>query len=180
MSQKNYKILIIGVLLSSPEHIRGLAKKLDTNQTTISRKIYELYDENVVDFQVEGKNKRFFLKKTVEAGLYAYIYEKYKLMNLLKQYPKLRRIIQKIQSNQSLKMAILFGSYAKGNAHKDSDIDVYIDNKELKDEIHLIDSRLSVKTGEYDKNNLLIKEIEKNHVIIKGVEAFYDKYEYFT
>ena len=42
-----------------------------------------------------------------------------------------------------------------------------------------INSRLSIKIGKYNKDNLLIKEIEKNHVIIKGVEIFYEKYKIF-
>jgi hypothetical protein len=39
----------------------------------------------------------------------------------------------------------------------------------------LLNSRMSVKIGEYDRSNPLIKEIEKKHVIIKGVEPFYEK-----
>ncbi len=63
MSQKNYKIMIIFSLLIKENHIRGLAKEIGTNQTTISRKINELFEENVVDSKIEGKNKVFFLKK---------------------------------------------------------------------------------------------------------------------
>ena len=39
----------------------------------------------------------------------------------------------------------------------------------------MLDARVSVKLGKYDSNNILIKEIEKNHVIIKGVEEYYQK-----
>ena len=40
-----------------------------------------------------------------------------------------------------------------------------------------IDSRLSVKIGRYDKESLLIKEIQKSHIVIKGVEEYYEKTE---
>jgi len=33
--------------------------------------------------------------------------------------------------------------------------------------------------GRYDKENLLIKEIESNHIIIKGIEKFYKKNRFF-
>ena len=60
-------------------------------------------------------------------------------------------------------------------------MDIYIDtkNSRLKDDIELIDSKISVKIGDYNKDSLLIKEIEKNHVIIKGVEIYYEKNKFF-
>ena len=74
-------------------------------------------------------------------------------------------------------MAAIFGSYAKGTAKKDSDIDLYVEteDKTLKRRLELLDSRLSVKTGEFDANHLLIKEIIKDHVIVKGVERYIEK-----
>ncbi len=78
-------------------------------------------------------------------------------------------------------MAIIFGSYAKELAHKDSDIDIYLEteNRKIKKDIENLNSKLSVKIGKYDKNNLLIKEIKKDHIIIKGVEKYYEKNELF-
>jgi len=78
-------------------------------------------------------------------------------------------------------LAIIFGSYAKGLAHKDSDIDVYIEttNLQLKKDIEQLNTKLSVKIGKYNSTNILIQEIEKNHVIIKGVEQYYEKNKFF-
>lgn len=182
MSQNNYKLLIAQSLLRNENHIRGLAKDLSTNQTTISRKIMELYQENIVDYKQEGKNKVFFLKKTIEAKQYACIVELYKLFDALKKYPQLRIIFEKIRQNNKITLAILFGSYAKGIAAKESDIDIYIDtrNARIKKEVELINSRLSVKIGIYNSQNILIREIKKNHIIIKGVEDYYEKNQFFT
>src|SRR4030042_4978268 len=177
MEQKDYKLEIVNELLNNENHIRGIAKKLNTNHMIIVRKIKKLAKENVVDYKEEGKNKTYFLKKTVEAKNYVFSAENYKLNKLLKKYPALRRIVEKIQKNKKIKLAILFGSYAKGIAKHESDIDIYIDtaDKKIKEEISLIYLRLSIKIGKYNKSNLLIKEIEKNHVIIKGVEQYYEK-----
>ncbi len=181
MEQEDYKLEIIGELLKEENHIRGIAKKLNINHMTILRKIKELEKENVLDYKEEGKNKKYFLKNTVEAKNYIFISENYKLNQILERYPHLREIIEKIQKDSRIKLAVLFGSYAKGIAKDKSDIDVYIETKSfsLKKELSLLNSRLSIKIGEYDKESLLIKEINKNHVVIKGVELFYEKNKLF-
>ena len=60
MEHKNYRLDIINELLNEENHARELAKILDTNHTTILRKINELFKENVVDFKIKGKNKVYF------------------------------------------------------------------------------------------------------------------------
>lgn len=181
MSQNNYTIKVLEALLKAENHIRGLAKLLNTNQTTIARKVHELYKNNIVDFKLEGKNKVVFIKKSLEAKQYAYQVETQKLLETLKKYPSLRRIIELIKKNEKISLAILFGSYAKGLAKAGSDIDIYLDSSDdkLKEEVELIDSKISVKIGKYSKDSLLIKEIENSHIIIKGIERYYEKNKFF-
>jgi hypothetical protein len=50
----------------------------------------------------------------------------------------------------------------------------------LKQELEQLNSMLSVKIGEFDRSNPLIKEIEKNHIIIRGAENYYEKIEFFN
>jgi predicted nucleotidyltransferase len=181
MEQKNYKLEIVLELLKNENHIRGIAKNLNINHMNIVRKIKELSKENAVDYIQRGKNKVYFLKKTAEAKAFVIMAESYKLTRALQKYHSLRRAIENIQKNKEIKLAVLFGSYAKGIAKPDSDIDVYIDtaSNKLKQEIEKIDTKLSVKIGKYDKSSLLIKEIDKNHVIIKGIEEYYEKNGFF-
>ena len=181
MSQNNYNIRIVQSLLKSENHIRGLAKALNTNQTTIARKVHDLAKENVADFKQEGRNKIVFLKKTLEAKQYVFSVEAERLIETLKMYPHLRRIIEAIKENNKISLVVLFGSYAKGTVTKNSDIDIYIEttDKRIKEDVELINSKISVKIGRYDKNSLLIKEIEKDHVIIKGIESYYEKNKFF-
>lgn len=181
MERKDYKLEIVNSLLGNERHVRGLAKELKTNHMLVFRKLKELYSENVVDYREEGKNKIYFLKNSSETKNYIFISENYKLNQLLKRFPDLRKIIEKIQDDNRIKLAVLFGSYAKSLVRKGSDIDVYVDtNKnEIKKDLELIDSRLNVKIGKYNKDNLLIKEIEKYHIIIKGVEKFYERNKFF-
>ena len=181
MEQKDYKMEIILELLRGEGHVRGIAKALETNHMTISRKMKELSKQNVVDYQEKGKNKSYFLKKTIETLACIFMAENYKLLRFLEKYPSLRGIIEKIQKNSKIKLSLLFGSYAKELAKQESDIDIYLGgDKKLKQEIESLDSRLSVKIGEFSTDSLLIKEIIKNHVIIKGVEDYYEKIRFFS
>jgi predicted nucleotidyltransferase len=79
-------------------------------------------------------------------------------------------------------LALLFGSYAKGLEKDDSDSDLYIEtkSKKTKEELESSDTRLSIKIGDYNQQSSLAKEIEKNHVIIKGVERYYEKTGFFN
>ncbi len=182
MSQNDYNRQIVESLLKEENHVRGLARALSTNQTTVARKLKELYRQNVVDYKTEGKNKVFHVKKTLEAKQYAYLVEINKQQEALHKYPKLRILFEHIRKNNKITLVILFGSYAKGTAHKDSDIDVYLDTKDkrLKEEVELLDTKLSVVIGPYNPNSPLIKEIEKNHIILKGMENYYEKARFFA
>ncbi|VVB60388.1 Nucleotidyltransferase domain protein [uncultured archaeon] len=172
---------IMSSLMKGQLHARALAKKLGTNHMTIARKLKELVTENVLDFRTEGKNKVYFTKKSIEARSFAIMSEMHKLNKTLEKYPELRGVVEAVQKNPRIELAVLFGSYAKGRVREDSDIDVFIEtkNRKMKQEIELLNTRLSVKIGGYDRENLLIKEIEKNHVIIKGAEPYYERNRFF-
>lgn len=178
---KNITNEIILALLSGELHVRALANRLDTNHVTIINKLKELINENVLDFKQKGKNKVYFLKNNIEARNYIFIAEAYKLNKIVKMYPIIRRIIETIQKNKKIKLAILFGSYAKGMANANSDIDIFVVTKDrrIRQELELLNTRLSVKIGSYNRNNPVVKEIERNHVIIKGTELFYEKSKFF-
>jgi len=182
MEQKDYGLEVVRVLLRGEGHIRSVAVQLGINHMMIVRKMHGLLKKNVVDFKQEGKNKVFYLKKTVEARMYVLMAEEYGLFMLLKKYPLLRKIADNIQSNKKIKLAVLFGSYAKGLVKKGSDIDLFVETKDLnlKKELQMLNSKLSVKIGKLDKGNLLVDEIKKNHVIIKGFEYYYERTTLFS
>ena len=179
--EQNVSIQIVARLLRGDSHPRKLAQDLGLSHTTVLRKLRGLLDGNIVDFRVEGKNKTYFLKKTLEARVHVYVAEWCALGNLIKESPHLRSIIRTIQEREDVPLAVIFGSYAKGTADRKSDIDLYIEteDRETKQELERYHSKLSVKIGLWDPENLLIQEIAKNHVIVKGVERFYEKTGFF-
>ena len=180
-NKNNLELEIILVLLKNRAYLREIARTLNESHSTILRKINELLKENVLDYKKEGKNKIFFIKNNLKAKNYVYSAEIHKLNKLLKKHPELSIIFEDIKKNFQKEMIVLFGSYAKGNQKQDSDIDIYLEtnNNKLKDKIKEINSKLSIKIGKFDTKSLLIKEIIKNHIIIRGLEDFYERIDFF-
>lgn len=172
---------IILLLLKGENHLRGIAKQLNESHSTILRKLDRLVKENVLDYKKEGRNKIFFIRKNLQAKNYVFNAERYKLIKLLKIYPELNIIIDELLKKSKENLILLFGSYAKFLAKEDSDIDVYVEtrNKKVKEELESVHSKVKVKIGDLDLDSQLIKEIIKNHLIVKGVEEFYEKTKFF-
>ena len=180
MEQKLYNYEIILNLLKSSNHLRQIAKDMDINHMTIKRALGVLIKENVLDVKKQGKNNIYSIKKTLEAKNFALMAEIYKLNNLIKAHPELKQSLKSL-NNIPINLIVIFGSYAKGQETKNSDIDIYIETarSKIKKEASKINSKFSVKIGEYNRENLLIKEIEKSHIIVKGVGIFYEKNKFF-
>ena len=180
-NKNNLDLEIILVLLKNKAYLREIARTLQESHSTILRKINELVKENILDYKKEGKNKVFFIKNNLKAKNYVYSAEIHKLNNLLKKHPELSIILEDIKKDFSKGMVILFGSYAKGIPKKDSDIDIYLETNDnnTKNKVKEINSKLGVKIGKFDAKYLLIKEIIKNHIIIRGLEDFYERVEFF-
>ncbi|MBN1376956.1 nucleotidyltransferase domain-containing protein [Candidatus Woesearchaeota archaeon] len=176
----NITFEIILVLIREKKHIRGIAKNIGTSHNTVLRQLNQLEKEGIVDYKKEGRNKIFFLKKNLKSRKLVYMAEQYKQLKLYNKYPKLEVIFNEI-INKAKGIIILFGSYAKFRAKEQSDIDIYIETKDkkIKEGIESINSKISVKIGEFDTESLLIKEIINNHVIIEGVNKFYEKVRFF-
>lgn len=180
-NRNNLELGIVLILLRGNTHLRGISRLLAKPHSTILRSLNILVNDNIIDFKREGRNKVFYLKNNLQTRNYVFNAERYKLIKTIKQYPELGVIISEILKKCGERLIVIFGSYAKGTAKRDSDIDIYVDtkNRKTKEEIKSINSRIMVKIGNFDLDSLLIKEIIKNHIIIKGVEEFYEKIKLF-
>ncbi|RLE47728.1 hypothetical protein DRJ25_01645 [Candidatus Woesearchaeota archaeon] len=176
----NYAYEIILLLLKQEMHQRELAKKLRTSLTRVQSILKELRDLNAIDYKESGRNHIYFIKRNLVSRSLILNAENYKLIRLLRKHKEMEPIFTKIIKECKKEMIILFGSYAKGNETKDSDIDIYISttNPELKKKIQKIYDSLSIKIGKFNPKDLLIKEIIKNHTIIKGGEEYYESIKF--
>jgi len=181
MKQEKINIKLFDELMKKPSHQRGLARKLDTNQTQIRRKLIELENSNIVDSSVEGKNTIYSIKDSIESKIYQRIIENKKLLLFLEK-SKIRKIFKGIQKYlregviKKDRAIVLFGSYVKDEEIKNSDIDIYINSGSEKEKnlIKELSDRIELKSGKFDKNQPLEKEIIKNHVILNNIEGFLD------
>ncbi len=172
---------IILVLLRGKAHLREIARKLNEPHSTVLRRLNELVRENVLDYGLEGRNRVFFIKNNLQARSYVYSAERHKLLELVRRYPTVGIILEDLTRKIPEGMIVVFGSYAKFSAKPDSDLDIYIGTevRKLKYRAEDVNSRIRAKVGRFDTGSLLIKEIMKNHVIVRGVEEFYEKSGFF-
>jgi len=180
-NRNNLDSEIILLLLKGGNHLRGIARQLNESHATVMRRLDMLVEENVLDYRREGRNKVFFIKRNLQAKNYVFNAERYKLIKLIDEYPELGVIIEDMLKKTKERIVVLFGSYAKFTAKKDSDIDVYVEtrSREAKEDIESAHSRLRVKIGDFDLGSELIKEIIKDHIILRGMEEFYEKTRFF-
>jgi len=179
VQKQDIELEVILILLKGKAHLREISRLISVPHATLMRKLNQLVEDNILDYSLEGRNKLFFLKTNLQSKNYIFNAERYKLIKLLNKYPKLSIIFDDILSKSNNSLIILFGSYANFSAGSKSDIDIYIDGtKKIKEELEEINSKISIKIGSFDKDSLLIKEIIKHHIILKGVEEFYEKISY--
>jgi len=177
----NYGSETLLLLLKKVMHGREIAKELKTSLTRVQAILTELRTINVLDYKIEGKNHIYFIKKNLISKSFIINAENYKLAKILSKHPELEPIFQDIIKKSKCNLILLFGSYAKSTEKKESDIDIYIEttNTKIKEEVQQIYDQISVKIGAFNPNDLLTKEIIKNHIIIKGAEDYYDKINFF-
>ena len=170
------------ILLRAPLHTRGIADALEKSHATVIRRLQEMVRDNVLDSTIEGKNKVYFLRKSLEGRNAAMTAEIYKQSRYVAEYPLLRGVIRTVLDLQEVHLALIFGSYAKGTAYDRSDIDLFIDSEDLtlKKRLEGQHSSLSVKIGAFHREHPLVREIIKDHIILKGVEAYFEKTSFFT
>lgn len=177
----NYVYEVLLILLKKEMHQREIAKELKTSLTRIQTILKELRDINAIDYKELGKNHTYFIKKNLISKSLILNAENYKLIKLLTKYNYLNPIFKEILQKIDDSMIILFGSFAKNLENKNSDIDIYIETSDhkIKELIQKIYPTLNVKIGGFNSKDILIKEIIKNHIIIRGAEKYYEKLEFF-
>jgi predicted nucleotidyltransferase len=173
--------LVLALLKYKKFHVRKASEILDLPVSSVLRIVDGLISENVLDFNFEGRNKVFWLKRTLKARNYIFMAENYKLVKLLKKHPKLSHVFSSVLSKVKGEMVVLFGSYAKGLEKSTSDLDIYVNTSrnEIKESIELVYSKINVKIGRFDLNNYLVAEIVEDHVILQGFEEFYERTGFF-
>ena len=162
-------------------HIREMAKIIKKSHVGLLPNLKKLEDEKILFSKQVGKSKVYSLNldnnQTKELILLS---EKKKTLEMLNKEFFIKKIYDKYTQSSLNGCLILFGSYASGTSTKESDIDLFHigeinDNEKriIKDlgetydkEIHLTIMSLKEFREQLRKQNILIKEIIKNHIIL--------------
>jgi|SRR3989344_1221672 len=157
---------------------RDIAKKHKLNQKTVSNILLKLEKENILKFETQGKNKYYFLNRfnpnISEIIKLIEINKKITFLNKHKRFIELFKELEK-RTNGTL---IIFGSYAKGSEHEDSDLDLFAlgNIQEVKDLEKMYNLKINIlKSKKIDKEETIFKEIINNHIILKGEDDFINK-----
>jgi len=162
MGQNN----ILNIFFENPTkdfHIRGIARELNMPKTTASYHIHNLLEKNIIVKQEEGVFPSFRADETSET------YRFHKKQEFLKKLVE-SGLIDYIEEQARPKCIVLFGSFAKAEYDKNSDIDLFVQAKNIKLDISKFERKLKHKINVLFEENLskLSKELLNN--IINGVK----------
>lgn len=186
------ELKIIDLLSRNPENgftINGIATALKQFYSFVNRVIGRMAEEGVLLINKVGKAHQCSLnlnsEKTRALIVLAEIEKKEEFYTANK---KLKIILEdfkiSLKETNSILVIVLFGSYAKGTAAAESDMDLLIIAKRkfpveraareiyAKYGIEISPMLLTEKEFKEQKNKEVLKEIIKNHCILSGAEKF--------
>ncbi len=159
-------------------YLREISKLSKIPLKTCQNTLTNLEKSKILKSKTEGKNKYFSLNiDNIKTKSYLQQAEIYRTDSFVEEYPQFRMFLKAIMITAPI---IVFGSFAKSTADKDSDLDILtISDKEPELPFHLLPFKphqmnMPEKTflKAIDKQESLIKEIEENHIILNN-HSFY-------
>ncbi|MBL7170018.1 MAG: nucleotidyltransferase domain-containing protein [Candidatus Aenigmarchaeota archaeon] len=181
------KIEILEKIYLSPGiHLREICRQVNLGIPSVKNHLDKLLKNRIIKKKKEGRNLKFFVN-----------FENRKVISYLseveaKRLENLPNVVGNSVFNllQSLEakpvITIIFGSYAKGDYTKESDLDVLLVfnrvEKEIEEKTKIVNSRYSVKISPvyltwkefqkkfFDSRDIFMREIKENKIIITGME----------
>ncbi len=152
-----------------------IARKKGLNQKSVSNCLKRLEKEHILKSRTEGKNRMYSLNLENREVVKNFIIaaEHLRTIGFYEKNLLVKEIAEKIVPHMN-GMALVFGSYAKGNQKGDSDLDILVIGKADEKEIDRVSKtyglEISLKIYPRFERDILTKEAVKNHIIIKNAE----------
>ena len=168
-------------------HMRAMAKLLDTSHMTLLPHLKRLEELKILQTEKVGKNKHYTLNKdNVLTKYYLIATEELVTIDYLEKTFLIKKLAEHLTSIDISNPLILFGSYAKGYATEESDIDLFsIGRLNEKQTNHIrkfeatFGKKINIKTASAENFNaglragdILIREVVANHVVICNLDPF--------
>ncbi|MGQ9718233.1 MAG: nucleotidyltransferase domain-containing protein [Nitrososphaerales archaeon] len=168
-------------------HLREIARETKVDVKAIQLQLKRLEKMDVLSSVFKGRNKEYCPNMINPITKYYMILAETLLsINYLTRNFLIKKTVNEI-GNKIEGAIILFGSFAKGEATKESDVDLFIltdkklDRNALVEAGSLIGREISVKSSNKKQfleglksNDPLVREVVSNHILLKGIDDFCD------
>ena len=187
LKPSNWKILeLFYGNKNEPIHLRDISRKIKLNESTTSTHLNKLVKEGILKAEKEANLKKFSIYKNQIPSIFPlFDYERLETLPLVRR-DAIKLYIQKLDKKPLL--VIVFGSTAKGNFRKDSDIDILVIFPEkYNDEktIDYVNSQTGIKIQTFKITEEQFNEelkLKKDRVVQSALETgfpvFNEKYYY--
>jgi len=181
------KIEILEKIYLNPGiHLREIARRTNLGIPAVKNHIDKFLKEKIIIKRKEGRNVKFFINfKNRKIVPYLYEVEAYRLEKLPKNvYNAVMDLLSALENKPLI--TIIFGSYAKGDYTKESDLDILLvfneTNKEIEEKAKLIASRYNLRINPiylswkefkekfFDAKDVFMREVRENKIIVNGIE----------
>ena len=157
---------------------REVARRMNVSPQTAIDGLKELEKEKVLMVKIEGRNDKYALnKENLKTKVMMQLMETHQSMLALEKFI-LKEVVSKILPYS--KTIIVFGSFARNEEKKDSDIDLIVIDSKDKEKIKKIKEMFPLEVNiefvsladfskAFEKKNSLALEIKKDHLIYGDV-----------
>ncbi len=168
-------------------HLRAIARETGVDVKAVQLQLKRLEKMNILSSVLKGRNKEHRLNLSNSlAKYYMVMAETFACIGYLRRNFLIKKIVDEI-ANKIDGVIVLFGSFAKGQATKDSDVDIFVISEKKPNRLvieeagSLVARVISMKSmsrnqfmrGLADKDPL-VNEIISNHITLKGMDEFCD------
>ncbi len=162
-------------------YIRELNKLLKVSPRTSFVTLKKMEKFGILKSKLRGKIKTYSIVNSHISREFFILTEQYKKIQFLEKNHLIKEVLEKIDQHIQ-GIVIVFGSFAKDTQKEDSDLDLFIvgkyNEKEINKVSRIYNLEIDIKTypkrtfKKYITEDILLKEIIENHIIIKGTENF--------
>lgn len=162
-------------------YIREVEKLIEVSSRTALVTLAKLEKSGILESKIKGKIKTYSIKKSTLSREFFLLTEQYKKIQFLEKNQLVKEVLEKADDYLQ-GIVIIFGSYAKGIQKEDSDLDLFIvgtyDEKKIRETGHKYGLDINIKSypmNIFEKeicDDILLKEITENHIIIEDAEGF--------
>jgi predicted nucleotidyltransferase len=176
--RSNYKVSL---------HLREIARETSVDVKAIQLQLKKLEKMNAIQATLKGRNKDYSLNfSNYMVKYYMVLAETFASINYLDKNFEIKKLVSEIEDHLG-NIAILFGSFAKGEVTEESDVDLLFvadkkpDMTAVRETGRLIDREISVKSATEEQflkglvsGDPLTMEVIANHVVLKGIDNLCD------